>query len=171
MSISLEDLQRRLAALEAEKAVSACMNRYMFLCDQLDAGFDLQTLMALFTDDAIWEGRGKRYGKSFGRHEGSQAIADMFAKYTRPPAHFVTNVHFLTSECIEVQEAHARGSWVLLQTSTFSSGKSQLSSARLTVDFRVQKGQWLISHFRTESLFNRPVETPWDQPADLPVPE
>ena len=131
-------------------------------------GYDL---MALFTDDAIWEGRGRRYGKTFGRHQGAEAIRAMFAKYTKPPAHFDTNVHFLTSELIDVQGTEACGGWVLLQTSTIRSGKSQLSSARLTVRFRCEDNDWRISHFQTESLFNRPVKTPWDQPADLPVPE
>lgn len=168
---TVASLSKRLKRFEDEHAIRGCMNRYMYLCDQLDAGFDLDTLMVLFSEDAIWEGRGGRYGKTFGSHQGIDAIQAMFTKYTRPPAHFSTNVHFLTSELIEVQEGEASGSWVLLQTSTFSSGKSQLSSARLTVRFRCEQDEWRISHFQTESLFNRPVKTPWDQPADLPVPE
>ncbi len=168
---TVASLSKRLRAFEDEKAVRACMNRYMYLCDILDVGFDLESLMALFTEDAVWEGRGRRYGKTFGRHVGIEAIRGMFEKYTLPPAHFETNVHFLTSELIDVQDQEANGSWVLLQTSTFSSGKSQLSSARLTVRFLCDEGVWKIDHFQTESLFNRPVITPWDQPADLPVPE
>ncbi|WP_299183261.1 nuclear transport factor 2 family protein [uncultured Neptuniibacter sp.] len=170
-NVELSSLLERLTLLESEKAVRACMNRYMYLCDNLDVGFDLDELMALFTEEAIWEGRGKRYGKSFGQHVGQAAIRSMFAKYTQPPAHFDTNVHFLTSELISVEGDEAQGSWVLLQTSTFSSGKSQLSSARLSVRFQRENGSWKMSHFQTESLFNRPVKTPWDQPADLPVPE
>lgn len=168
---NLQNLLQRLDALESEKAVRACMNQYMYLCDNLDVGFDLDELMVLFTEDAIWEGKGKRYGKTFGAYQGNAAIRAMFDKYTQPPAHFETNVHFLTSELITVVGDQAHGSWVLLQTSTFSSGKSQLSSARLTVKFRRESGVWRMGHFQTESLFNRPVKTPWDQAADLPVPE
>jgi len=168
---TVASLSKRLKRFEDEHAIRRCMNRYMYLCDLLDVGFELKDLMALFTEDAVWEGHGRRYGKTFGCHQGVDAIQAMFAKYTMPPAHFATNVHFLTSELIDVQGAEASGSWVLLQTSTFSSGKSQLSSARLTVRFRCEQDEWRISHFRTESLFNRPVKTPWDQPADLPVSE
>ncbi|WP_428034338.1 nuclear transport factor 2 family protein [Amphritea sp.] len=168
---TVASLSKRLKRFEDEHAIRRCMNRYMYLCDLLDVGFELNDLMALFTKDAVWEGHGRRYGKTFGCHQGADAIQAMFAKYTQPPAHFATNVHFLTSELIDVQEGEASGSWVLLQTSTFSSGKSQLSSARLTVRFRCEQDEWRISHFQTESLFNRPVKTPWDQPADLPVPE
>lgn len=168
---NVSDLSRRLRVFEDEHAVRACMNRYMYLCDNLDAGFDLVPLIDLFTADAVWEGVGARYSKSFGSLRGREVIREMFSRYTRPPAHFRTNVHFLTSELIEVQGDSACGGWVLLQTSTFSDGRSQLSSARLRVDFRREGSVWRICHFRTESLFNRPVETPWDQPADLPVPE
>ncbi len=168
---TVASLSKRLKVFEDQQAVSACMNRYMLLCDQLDAGFDLDLLMVLFTDDAIWEGKGARYANSFGGHQGAEAIRAMFFKYTQPPAHFVTNVHFLTSELIQVKGGEAQGSWVLLQTSTYSSGKSQLSSARLSVTFRCDEGEWRMSHFQTESLFNRPVASPWDNPAELPVPE
>ena len=170
--------------LQAAQAVSACLHQYMQLCDELDEGFDLAPLLALFTEDAVWEGKGKRYAGTFGRCEGKAAVAAKFAKYTRPPAHFALNVHFLTSEWIEVDSAggsdrsdlsdrfdSARGRWVLLQTATFADGRSQLSSALLEVHFRRQQERWLIAHFCTTSRFNRPVNSPWDNPAPLPVPK
>lgn len=169
--VKLAELAQKLARFETEHAVRACMNQYMYLCDHLDVGFDLDSLMELFTQDAVWEGKGRRYGASFGSHQGNEVIRAMFAKYIQPPAHFETNVHFLTSELITVQGEDVKGSWVLLQTSSFTDGRSQLSSARLNVDFSYEDGKWRISHFQTESLFNRPVKTPWDNPAELPVPE
>jgi ketosteroid isomerase-like protein len=168
----LEQLRQRVSALEAARDVSACLHEYMQLCDYLNEGFDLDPLMALFTEDAIWEGKGKRYAATFGRREGRNAIRDMFVKYTLPPAHFALNVHFLTSEKVSVQsETEAEGTWVLLQTATFVDGRSQLSSALLNVRFRREEGHWKIAHFCTTSRFNRPVQTPWDNPQPLPVPE
>jgi ketosteroid isomerase-like protein len=168
----LEQLRQRVFALEAARNVSACLHEYMQLCDYLNEGFDLDPLMALFTEDAIWEGKGKRYAATFGRREGREAIRDMFVKYTLPPAHFALNVHFLTSEKVNVQsETEAEGTWVLLQTATFTDGRSQLSSALLNVRFRWEDGRWKIAHFCTTSRFNRPVQTPWDNPQPLPVPE
>lgn len=168
---TLQALIERLDALEAEKAVRACMTRYMALCDELDDGFDLTPLMALFTEDAIWEGTG-RYATSFGRQEGATAIRAMFAKYTAPPAHFRLNVHFLTSENIAVTGDEADGGWVLLQTSTFAGGGSQLSAAKITARFRRgPDGAWRIARFQTFRHFSRPVSRPWDAESDLPVPE
>ncbi|SEJ18881.1 Ketosteroid isomerase homolog [Pseudomonas linyingensis] len=168
----LEQLRQRVGALEAARVVSACLHEYMQLCDYLDEGFDLDPLLALFTEDAVWEGKGKRYAASFGRREGRAAIRAMFDKYTLPPAHFVLNVHFLTSEKVEVRSAsEAEGTWVLLQTATFADGRSQLGSALLNVRFRKEEGRWKIAHFCTTSRFNRPVQSPWDNPQPLPVPE
>ena len=163
-------LEARLARFEAEHAIRACMNRYMVLCDALDAATPLDELAGLFAKDAIWEGVGEKYKGTFGRLVGRAAIRDMLGKYMTEPAHFALNVHFLTSELIEVQgDDMARGSWVMLQTSTFASGGSHLNAARLTVDFARSKGVWRMAHFRTENLFSRPIEA-WNQAEPVPVP-
>ncbi len=168
----LEQLRQRVSALEASQQVSACLHEYMQQCDYLNEGFDLEPLMVLFTEDVIWEGKGKRYAASFGRREGREDLRAMFEKYTQPPAHFALNVHFLTSEKVVIKsETLAEGTWVLLQTATFADGRSQLSSALLNVNFRKEDGCWKIAHFCTTSRFNRPVQTPWDNPQPLPVPE
>jgi ketosteroid isomerase-like protein len=162
-------LELRLRQLESEHAVRTCMNRYMELCDALDARTPLDELAGLFTADAVWEGKGAKYAKSFGGYQGREAIRAMFATYMVEPAHFALNVHFLCSELIHVNGDSADGSWVMLQTSTFASGASHLNAARLTVKFREEEGAWRMAHFQTENLFSRPVEA-WNSDAHLPVP-
>ncbi|WP_019531635.1 nuclear transport factor 2 family protein [Dasania marina] len=168
---TINALEKRLTALESEKEVRECMNRYMYLCDDIGIDFPLEKLTQLFSEGAVWEGKGGRYSKSFGRCEGRDAIAQMFKKYTLPPAHFELNVHVLGNEVINVDADSATGSWVLVQPSSFTSGKSQLSCARITAKFIKNNERWLIDHFQTESLFSRPMSEPWDQPALLPVPD
>ncbi|WP_442114035.1 nuclear transport factor 2 family protein [Pseudomonas sp. NUPR-001] len=165
----IQQLQARLAVFEAQQAVRACMNRYMALCDALDANTPLEELAGLFTRDAVWEGKGAKYAKSFGGYRGREAIRAMFASYMQPPAHFALNVHFLTSELISVEAEQASGSWIMLQTSTFANQASHLNAARLTVRFAVEEGQWRMAHFQTENLFGRPVSA-WNSDAPLPVP-
>lgn len=167
---TIAELQVRLARFETEHAVRACMNRYMVLCDALDASTPLDELAGLFTTDAVWEGKGAKYSKSFGGYRGRDAIRAMFATYMTTPAHFALNVHFLTSELIEVLGNEAIGSWVMLQTSTFADGASHLNAARLVVRFACEEGQWRMAHFQTENLFSRPVVA-WNSDAYLPVPE
>ncbi|MBA1274539.1 nuclear transport factor 2 family protein [Stutzerimonas azotifigens] len=166
----IADLQAQLERFQIEHASRACMNRYMVLCDALDASTPLDELAGLFTTDAVWEGKGAKYAGSFGGYRGREAIRAMFATYMKTPAHFALNVHFLTSELIEVSEEGALGSWVMLQTSTFADGASHLNAARLTVRFAEEGGQWRMAHFQTENLFSRPVDA-WNSEARLPVPE
>lgn len=166
----LRALEQRLEHLESENAIRACMNRYMVLCDELGVDSPLDELAGLFTAQAVWEGKGAKYRNSFGGYHGRDAIKAMFATYRVEPAHFALNVHFLTSELIQVSGAVAHASWVMLQTSTFASGASHLNSARLTVEFAQEQGQWRMAHFQTENLFSRPVDT-WNSDAHLPVPD
>lgn len=168
---TVDSLSKRIWALEQERKVRACMQNYMALCDVLDVGFDVSLLMELFTTDATWEGVGKRYSKTFGTYKGKEAITKMFEKYTLPPAHFSLNSHFLTNELITISEEVAEGTWLLLQTATFNDGRSQLSSAQITVKFILESDVWKIKHFQTESVFNRPVKTAWDVDKDLPTPK
>lgn len=165
----LHALEQRLAALESESAIRACMNQYMFLCDELGVASPLDELADLFCEDALWEGKGAKYRDAFGGYHGREAIREMFSRYTVEPVHFVLNVHFLTSELIKVRGERASASWVMLQASTFASGASHLNSARLTIEFRQEQDQWRIAHFVTENLFSRPVAF-WNNAAELPVP-
>ncbi|MNZ74258.1 SnoaL-like domain protein [compost metagenome] len=165
----IEQLEQRLHRLESENAIRACMNRYMELCDDLNAATPLDELGELFTADARWEGKGARYANSFGGYRGRAAIKAMLAQYMVEPAHFALNVHFLCSELIRVEGTTASASWVMLQTSSFAAGGSHLNAARLTVTFREEDGVWRMAHFQTENLFGRPVEA-WNSDAHLPVP-
>lgn len=168
MSLDQQILER-LNQLEANNAIRNTLNRYMEICDVLNAETDLTELMALFTEDAIWEGIGKRYAKSFGQLKGKSAIHQMFESYTQKDAHFVMNAHFVNSEQIKVTEHAALGKWMMLQTSSFQDGASHLNAAKLTIDFKQENGDWKISHFRTENIFSRAVDH-WSDQVELPVP-
>ncbi|NIF29742.1 nuclear transport factor 2 family protein [Pantoea sp. Tr-811] len=166
----IAELRERLRRFESQQAMRVCINRYMALCDTLDATTPLEELAQLFTRDAVWEGKGAKYASSFGGYRGREAIRAMFATYMKTPAHFALNVHFLTSEVIEVDGHQGQATWVMLQTSTFSDGASHLNAARLTVRFELEEQQWRMAHFQTENLFSRPV-TAWNSDAALPVPD
>ncbi|MGE8412895.1 MAG: nuclear transport factor 2 family protein [Pseudomonas sp.] len=165
----IRELQARLRFFESQQAIRACINRYMTLCDGLDARTPLDELASLFTREAVWEGKGARYAASFGGYRGREAIGAMFATYMKTPAHFALNAHFLASEVIQVEGDEGQGSWMMLQASTFADGGSHLNAARLTVRFALEEGHWRIAHFQTENLFSRPT-TAWNSDMPLPVP-
>lgn len=163
-------LAARVVRLEAEREIRATMMRYMELCDRLDADTPMDELGALFTRNAVWAGRGARYDAAFGGHQGRAAIVAMLDKYRGPVPHFAMNAHFLGSETIEFDAEKATGRWMMLQTSTYADGRSDLRSARLEVGFAFEEGRWRIARFETENLFSRPVDR-WDDPAAVPVPD
>lgn len=166
-----EQILQRLQQLESLNAVRHVLNRYMEICDALNAATDLNELMALFDEQAIWEGVGKRYQASFGRYEGRAAIKAMFAGYMQQESHFVMNAHFVNSEQIEVQTDTATGRWLMLQTSAFRDGRAHLNAARLKIHFKQQAdGRWAMQHFQTENIFSRPVSH-WESEVLLPVPQ
>lgn len=166
----LSQILSRLSELEAQNAIRNCLNRYMEICDELDANTDLDELMALFDQDCIWEGIGEKYAKSFGRYDSWQALYDMFKSYTQQESHFVMNAHFVNSEQIRVEQGEATGTWLMLQASTFRDGRSHLNAAKLRIRFKQQADQsWKMKHFQTENIFSRPVDS-WNSTAELPVP-
>ncbi|KWF08184.1 nuclear transport factor 2 family protein [Burkholderia pseudomultivorans] len=156
----LDALARRVAALDAERAVRATMTRYMALCDVPEDAGDGPDLAGLFTADAVWEGIGPQYARKFGRLEGTDAIVAMLRRYLPPEPHFSANLHFLTSESIDVDAAGAsvRGRWIMLQASRYADHAAELIAARLTVDFApaADGRSWLIRHFRTERVLDGP---------------
>ncbi len=155
---ALDALLARVAALEAENAVRKTIARYMALCDVPSGALDGETLAALFTEDAIWQGIGPQYTEKFGKLQGHDAILAMLQRYLPPAPHFATNVHFLTSETIEVDGTRAPGRWIMLQASGYVDARAELIAARLDIDFvPAPNGRdWLIQHFRTERLFDAP---------------
>jgi len=161
-------LQSEITELRAERAVRAVVMRYFALCDRLSPDTPMDELAACFATNAICEGRG-RYQQAFGRHEGRDAIVAMLASYAGPPAHFAMNAHFLSSETIAVNGGQATGKWMLLQTSTYRDGRSDLRSAALTIHCAPEAGAWRISHFITENIFSRDVDH-WSDTAPISVP-
>jgi hypothetical protein len=155
---TLAMLTERLAALEAEAAVRRTMARYMALCDVPSGALEGETLAGLFAAGAIWEGIGPQYAGKFGRLTGHAEILAMLTRYLPPSPHFSVNVHFLTSESIAVDGATAKGRWIMLQASGYVDAQAELISARLEVDFAPAENghHWLITHFRTERLFDAP---------------
>ena len=137
---TIEVLQARVRALEGQNAVRQTIARYMALCDVPARALEGESLAALFSEDAVWEGIGPNYADKFGRLQGPEQIVAMLQRYLPPTPHFSTNVHFLTSEHIESEGDKAKGRWIMLQASGYVDAKAELIAARLEVDFAPSSG-------------------------------
>ena len=165
----LANLESRLAVLEAESAIRKVITRYFALCETLAPDCDLSELGDLFAPDAVWRGKGAKYTKAFGEQRGRDAIVAMMGAHCDPP-HFAMNAHFLSNEAINVSGHSAHGHWMLLQTSTYRDGSSDLRSARISVNFGQSDGRWRIAVFETENIFARPIDH-WDSSMLVSVPQ
>jgi len=159
----------RLDRLESESAIRTLVVRYFDICDHLNATTPLDELGSLFTEDAMWSGRGARYGAALGAHYGRAAIVAMLGSYAGPEPHFAFNAHFLNSERIVVDGDRAVGRWMMLQTSTYTAGTSDLRAASLRLAFSRLAEGWRIRSFETKNLFSRRVDC-WDDRAAIPIP-
>jgi hypothetical protein len=133
------------------------LTRYLQLCDVPVSEGAEGGLGDLFTDDAVWEGVGPKYGEKFGRTEGRQAIVDMVSAYLPPNSHFRENVHMLLPGTIDLGDSTARGRWLMQQLSRHESGAAEMMVARLDVTFRFDARRALIHRFRTEQVFSAPL--------------
>lgn len=160
----------RLERLEAESAIRHVVARYFRICDDLGPDTPFDELGALFTADALWEGRG-RYAVAFGRYEGRAAIVEMIRSYCLPTPHFAMTGHFFSAEDIRVEGRNdASGKWMMLQTSDYADGSADFRAAQLSMRFSREEGVWQIAAFLTQNIFSRRVER-WSDEASIPVPE
>ncbi len=99
-----QDLERRLARLEAAEAIRTLIGRY---AEGADRRNDPALMRPLFADDAVWEAAG------FGRFTGGDVIADELARIGREQ--IVWTMHYMVSPVIEPgADGHtARAGWSL----------------------------------------------------------
>ncbi|KQY72504.1 MULTISPECIES: nuclear transport factor 2 family protein [Ensifer] len=163
-------LVRRIELLEAEADIRRIQARYMFLCDTPCPDYSIvneeariEAILALYAEDAIWEGVGQYYDNQFGRCVGKAAIRKHFQAFwdkERDPR-LLLNVHYLTSEQIHVDGDHADGQWVHCQPWIFSDGSALLRSSRLNNLYKKVDGIWKIARTRTENVFVAPLKHGW----------
>ncbi|HJQ16584.1 MAG TPA: nuclear transport factor 2 family protein [Allosphingosinicella sp.] len=154
-----DDFGVRVARLEAEAAIRRVASRYMALCDEPATDLPGLAFDALFTADLVWEGTGSKASGEFGRVEGRDRLLAWFDTMRTPPR-YMFNVHFLTSEAIDVDvDADAAiGTWVMFQFAVQHAGIGELRIARLRIRFRIEEREWRICHFQTESLFRTDLD-------------
>ncbi len=170
MARIIADLAAQVDRLTAEADIRKLQARYMMLCDTpcpepgiADDAQRIEAILALYTEDAVWEGVGAYYDNQFGRSVGKDAIRTHFQGFwgkKQDPA-LLLNAHYLTSEQIHVNGDVAEGQWVHCQPWVFGDGSSQLRSSRLNNAFRKVDGTWKVSRTRTENIFAAPLPTGW----------
>jgi hypothetical protein len=150
--MSLEELERRLEALEDLEAIKKLKARYAQVCDDR---YNLDEMAELFTDDA--EFVQEAFGK-LAHDKGKNAIIKFFAE-TAKTLSFA--VHYFLQPYIEVTGNQARGHWYLWMAATTADGQCEWWSGVVNDKYEKVDGQWLIAESRPTIFFRAPYGKGW----------
>ena len=98
--VDVQELVRRLEALEAERAILRTLYRYGH---SIDYGLE-QAWVDCFTADGVFDVR-RRVGPASARYEGRAALAAFIAQHTRAPSRY--HKHMLMEPAITVNGEQA----------------------------------------------------------------
>lgn len=150
--MSLEDLERRIKALEDIEAIKRLKRDYCSYCDD---HYDADALADLFTEDAVWDG-GIR-----GKSEGREAIRQFFVN---APSRIPFAIHMVLNPVIDVHGDTANGTWYLFQPCTFADGNRAVwGSARYDEEYVRVDGEWKFQNLKLTSFFWTPFDEGWVQ--------
>ena len=148
--MSMEDIERRLLALEAVEEIKRLKARYCAYCDD---SYDVDNIVSLFVEDAIWE------SGTFGRYEGRDEIRNFFIN---APTMLPFAIHMVMNPIIEVNGDTAIGIWYLFQACTFADGERAVwGSARYDEEYVRVNGAWRFKHLTLTSHFWTPFDEGW----------
>lgn len=147
--MSTEDLERRVQVLEDVEAIKQLKARYCLACDD---NFNVNALMDLFAEDAIWE------GDNLGLHQGREAIRDFYRGIT---SLLTFAIHYVTNPVIDVEGDRARGSWYLLEPGTRRNEEALWIVGRYDDEYARIDGRWLFKRVNLKILIRSPYEDGW----------
>ena len=146
-----EDIEARLAKLEAAEAIRNLRSEYAYICD---AGFDGDLIAATFTEDGVFD------AGAVGRYEGRDAISEYFGAVS---ASLTWSVHMMGSDRIEVADGarEATGRWYFLEPCIVNGENTWVIGAyddRYRLD---DDGRWRFAEVRLEPLNVTSYDAGW----------
>ena len=150
-----ENLEARVARLEAIEDIRALKARYADVCD---TGYDPDHMRPLFTEDAFWDG-----GPRFGRYEGVDAVCGFFRDVS---SQITWALHYMVAPVIEVSDdlQSATGSWYLLEPCTMTTDdgpRAVVITGRYADSYRREANGWKISGLTLDCQTISPLDEGW----------
>lgn len=149
------NLAERVARLEAVEQITALKHRYLRASDAKDP--------VGFRNSFVKEGAVLDYGPRMGRHDGADALVDIYEKMAlrRIDGRYVIfDMHHAVHPDIEVHSAtEARGRWTLrFRQVDVLADRESVSAIEYDDDYRVEDGQWRIVRSEVTVLWT--ISTP-----------
>jgi ketosteroid isomerase-like protein len=143
-------LEERVRTLEDIQLIT---DLTMEVAHQFDNGYHPDGIIALFTDDAVFD------GGPFGRHEGVEAIRQFFTDIS---AQITFSKHHLSTHSVTVNhdDDTATGQWYMWGTHTIG-GEAMFLANTWNIRYRRQAGRWLVHEHALDWQFLTPLDTGW----------
>ncbi len=152
VSLRLEELERRVRALEDADAIRNLKARYAAYCDD---NYNPDKIADLFVEDAVWE------SGSLGRFEGREAIREFFRGASKI---FTFAIHYGLNPQIEVTGDTARARWYLFMPCTVAQGNQATWRAGIDDEEYVRvDGEWKFKSKASTGIFSTPFDQGWAQ--------
>jgi ketosteroid isomerase-like protein len=150
LRMSLEDLEKRIQAIEDLESIKKLHQTYINLMDNLQ----YEAVLDLFTEDATAEIRNS--GVKKGRKEMSEIYIGVLAKNRGTQRY---DGHMAIEPDITVDGDIARGTWLIYML--FSRPTIQWVQGRNESEYRKENGKWKISKMKfTRTLASDPALYP-----------
>jgi len=148
--MSLQDLERRVQALEDLEQIKKLHQRYIDLMDNLR----YEEVLDLFTDDAAVEVRNS------GLRRGRRELEDVYVHFlARARGSERFDAHMAVEPDIAVEGDSARGTWLIYML--FSKPAIQWVQGKNECQYRRENGTWKISRLKfTRTLASDPALYP-----------
>ncbi len=143
-------LEERVRRLEDVQLIA---DLTMELARQFDNGYHADGIVALFTDDGVFD------GGPFGRYEGIDAVRQFFAGVSEQ---ITFCKHHLATRVVTVDEGGgaARGQWYMWGTHTIG-GKAMFLANTWNIKYRRSEGRWLVREHILDWQFLTPFDAGW----------
>jgi uncharacterized protein (TIGR02246 family) len=156
--MEIEELARQLTVLQDIEAIKQLKAEY---CDICDDAHNPDRIASIFTEDAVWEGKGVAIARG---HAQIRRLFEDFARKVSFSQHNVFNPR------IHVDGDEAHGSWYLLGPFTFREGNRALWVAvRYEEDYVKRDGKWKIKRMSGIGRMAAAYEDGWASKIDAGV--
>jgi len=147
--MSLEDLERRVRALEDLEQIKKLHQHYIDLMDNLR----YQEVLYLFTEDASVEVRNS------GAKRGRQELAEVYLGLAKTRGSERYDGHMAVEPDIVIEGDSARGTWLIYML--FSRPSVQWVQGKNECEYRKEGGRWKIAKLKfTRTLASDPSMYP-----------
>ena len=154
--MDLEALEVRIRRLEDLEAIKQLKASYCEICDD---DHNPERITGIFSEDAIWEGRG------IGHAQGHAAIRELFEGLQQMMSF---SQHMVMNPIIEIIGDTAKGTWYFFGPFTFrKDNQAKWQSARYEEDYVRVAGEWKIQHLRVKGPgMSADYESGWARKVD-----